>query len=58
MRKDTNASNKLVCYLVNKLVRQLASYNRCQNYLEHHTSLRLNGMILTQIVLILNEPFK
>ena len=27
-------------------------YNHCQNYLEHNTFLRLNGMILTQLVLI------
>ena len=31
--------------------------NRCQNYLEHNTFLRVNGTTLTQLVLILNEPF-
>ena len=32
--------------------------NRCQNYLEHHTSLRFKGRPLTQIVLILSGPFE
>ena len=34
------------------------SYNRCQKYMEQNTFLRLSGVILIQLVLILNRPFK
>ena len=50
---------EILQYLQHQVVTgHISIYNRCQNYLEHNTFLRLNGMILTQLVLILSRPCK